>query len=313
MKMKAAHKTTLLAASMVAIMCAAAGTLGYAALQGYEAQNRYSHTVTERTRNFNDAKISFAALFERPLAQADLRPVIQDINDPHVLGVYDDVLYVASWRDKKVYRIDLKTNQKRLLTDELDTIRGIAATKDGRLLATVFNENRVVSIEIKTGKIKTLATDLQGPSGIVPSRDGDFYVVTQNGGSLVKLKLDGTYSQVAEGLSEPVGVIADNDNIVTVTQAGDASQAITVIADNGKKSVPIKDIPKAGSLLRDDERNTIITAQINGKGILIAWPRGREAKPLLQSEVPALAGLASDGKALFTASPDRNEVYRIEL
>lgn len=311
--MKTVHKNVFLAGAMVTVMCAAAGLLGYVALKGYDAQNRYRNTPTKETRNFQNAKVSFAVLQDRPLAQADLRPVITDIADPHVLSVYDDVLYVASWQEKKLYRIDLKTNQRKLLTDELDSIRGIAATKDGRLLATVFNENRVVSIDIKTGKVKTLATDLEGPSGIVPARDGAFYVLSQTSGKMVKLKLDGTYEGVADGLQEPVGVLADNDNVVTVTQSADPAQAITVIADNGKKTVPIRDIPKAEAILRDDERNTLITAQINGKGVLIAWPRGKEAKPLLLSELPALAGLATDGKALFTASPERNEVYRIEL
>ncbi len=297
---------------MITIIVAAAGLFSYVGFAAQRAAREY-RAAPEEARNFHDARLRVTSVVDKQLSAADLKPYLETIEDPHVVGAFDNALYVASWKNKKLFRIDVTTNQKRLLADELDQVAGVAPAKDKHLVATLHGENRIVVVDVRSGKVTPLARDIGGPSGITPARDGNYYVAAQEDGTVLKLQPDGKTSVVARDLPQPVGLISDNDNIITVTLKGDPARSVTVIADNGKQSVPVPGLTGAAGIFRDDERNTLLTAQVNGRGALIAWPRGRQATPILVSDSPELSGPVSDGRGVYVAAPERNLVYRIEL
>ncbi len=262
------------------------------------------------------ARISFAKLAAAPLDPKKIETVGKDIPEPHGLGVFDGVLYASSWGDKQLYRIDLATGQRKSLADELPGLHDMVIDQEGGIVAPDFKAGRVVRVERNSGKVSKLAEGLKGPNGIATARTGGYYVTEANGGRVVRVLPDGQVQTVKDKLSEPAGILSDNDNILLVAQYADTNNAVIQISDNGTTTTVARGLANAESLLRDEERNVIIGHQVNGKAALSIFPRNQAVRPLLTTDLPGpMVGPVTDGKYLYfeSAAPGQTQVYRIAL
>lgn len=262
------------------------------------------------------AKLSFANLIDTPLDPKKIETVAKDVSEPHGLAVFDGVLYASSWGDKQLYRIDLASGQRKSLADELPGVHDMVQDPEGRIIAADYKAGRVVRIERMSGKANTLAEGLKGPNGIARARAGGYFVTEAGGGRVVRLSPEGRVQTVKDKLSEPAGILSNNDNILLVAQYADTNNAVIQILDNGTTSTVVRGLANAETLLRDDENNVIIGHQVNGKAALSIFPRGQEVRPLLVTDLPGpMVGPVTDGKYLYfeSAAPGQTQVYRIAL
>lgn len=266
--------------------------------------------------NFGSVAVSFSKLAQAPLRAEDIETVVTGIPEPHGLAVLDGALFSSGWSENRLYRLNLQTKERTLVTDELEGAHDFATDDDGNLVTPLYKAGRVVRINPRDGRISTLVEGLGGPNGIARARDGGFYVTEATAGRVVKLSDSGELRVVAEGLKEPAGVIADSDNILLVAQYADAQNSVVQIADNGTVTVAVTGITNAESLLRDNERNLIIGHSYQGKAAMSIVPRGQAPRLLLATGFPLpMVGPVTDNQYLYfeSAAAGQSAIYRIKL
>lgn len=260
-------------------------------------------------------KLSFAALRTESLNPSQIEPFLTGIDGLHGLGFNNGTLYVSSWEEQKLYKVDVATKQRKLLADELDGVHDMVFPGDGTLVTPLFNDGRVVRVNTTTGQVKTLAKGLEGPNGIARARDGGFYISNAKGGTVTKLNKDGATTTIAKDLKEPAGIISDTDNILYIAQFADPSQSVIQLLDNGQIRPLVGGLTNAETLLRDDERNVIIGHVVDGKAAMSFFPRGgTEARTILVTNLPGpMVGPVTDGTYLYFESAGDSTVYRVPL
>jgi hypothetical protein len=257
-------------------------------------------------------QLSFAKLVGARLNAGDVSPYVTGIDGVHGLGAFQ-TLFVSSWSERKIYRVDLDTGQKKPLADELGGAHDMIQDGDGSLVTPLYGEDRLVRINTKTGQVTQIAAGLAGPNGIAKARDGGYYVSNAKAGTVVKISRDGKQTrQVATGLKEPAGVLADNDNVLVVAQFADPSNAVIQVKDNGQVQTLASGLEHAESLVRDDERNIIIGHTVAGKAAMSLLPRGKPIQLLLSTNLPGpMVGPVTEGRYLYFESAGGSTVYRI--
>lgn len=260
-------------------------------------------------------KFSFGQLKTAQLDPATVEPFVTGIDGLHGVGFFNGTLYVSSWTEQKVYKIDVKNGHRKLLADELDGAHDMVFDRDGSLVTPLFNENRVVRINTKTGQVKTVANGFDGPNGIARARDGGFYISSAKSGILSKINPDGGVFTVVGNLKEPAGIISDTDNILYVAQFADPSNSVVQVFDNGQVRPLVGGLTNAETLLRDDERNVIIGDVIGGRAAMSYFPRGgTAARTILTTNLPgSMVGPVTDGTYLYFETAGGNTVYRVPL
>lgn len=260
---------------------------------------------------------SFTRLVGQTLDPATAEPYVQNIPGVHGLGLFDNTLYVSSWKDRAVYKVDLATGQRKRLADELDGAHDMALDDDGKLVTPLYGEDRVVKIDPKTGRVSELAREaLSGPNGIAKARGGGFYVTNAKSGTVVKISSDGQQvDTIATGLKEPAGIISDPDNILYVAQYADPVNSVIQVFDNGQIRPLITGLTNAETLLRDEERNLIVGHVVDGHAALSLFKRGgTTTQLLLQTDYPGpMVGPVTDEQYLYFESAGQSTVYRIAL
>lgn len=267
---------------------------------------------------FTTITYSFSKLAGQPLNPARIESFAKDIPGTHGLGIFEGILYAASWDEQKIFQIDLVNGERKVLADELDGVHDMALDAGGKhLVVPVFREGRVVTIDRQSGQVKQLAAGLDGPNGIARARDGGFFVSNAGAGTIVKLAADGREERVvARDLREPAGIVADNDNVLLVAQYADPQNSVVQIADNGSVTPVIRGLTNAETILRDDERNVIVGHTLGGKAAFSLLPRGQGVQPLLTTTLPGpMVGPVTDGRFLYfeSAAAGQSVVYRIPL
>lgn len=318
-KKKTTHRALLFGLTLALI----AGAAGLFLLIGLQTSKVAKDELTKLnptptpTAGFPNTKFSFAGLVGRTLDPATIEPYLKNTPGVHGLGVFDNALYVSSWSDRAVYKVDLATGQRKRLADELDGAHDMVLDGDGKIVTPLFNEDRVVRIDPKNGRVSELTDEgLSGPNGIAKARDGGFYVSNAKSGTVVKISSDGgQVDTVASGLKEPAGIVSDTDNILYVAQYGDPVNSVIQILDNGQVRPLITGLTNAETLLRDDERNLIVGHVANGRTALSLFKRGgTTVQPLLTTGNPGpMVGPATDRKYLYFESAGQSTVYRIPL
>lgn len=310
------NKKIWLSLAMVAVIAIGAGLF---ALIGVNA----SRLATQELEKYEPSpsptmaaqKLSFAALRTQSLNPGQIEPFVTGIDGVHGLGFNNGTLYVSSWSERKLYKVDVASKQRKLLADELDGAHDMVFPGDGTLVTPLFNDGRVVRVNTTTGQVKTLAKGLDGPNGIARARDGGFYISNAKGGTVTKLNQDGALTTVAQGLREPAGIISDTDNILYIAQFADTAQSVIQLLDNGQIRPLVGGLTNAETLLRDDERNVIIGHVVDGKAAMSFFPRGgTEARTILVTSLPGpMVGPVTDGKYLYFESAGDDTVYRVPL
>ncbi len=321
MKLPGKPKTThrvLLFLLTVALIAGAAGLFLLIGIQTSQVAKRELTKLSPTpspTTGFLNAPFSFENLAGKTLDPADTEAFVKGIPGVHGLGAFDGSLYVSSWADRAIYKIDLATGQRRQLADELNGAHDMVLD-NGQIVTPLYNENRVVKVDPKTGRVSELARGFSGPNGIAKARDGGFYISNAKGGTVVKVSKDGKgVRTIASGLKEPAGIISDPDNILYVAQYADPVNSVVQIFDNGEIRPLVSGLTGAESLLRDDRRNLIIGHVQDGHAALSFFKRGgTAAQPLLLTGNPGpMVGPVTDKKYLYFESAGGSTVYRIRL
>lgn len=258
--------------------------------------------------------VSFAKLIDATLDPSTIESYVRDVPEPHGLGLFNGKLYASSWRQQRIYRVDVTDGTRKTLTDEVNGAHDMVLDANGQIVTPLFKENRLVKIDPSSGKVSPFVSGLSGPNGIAKSRDGGFYVTNATSGTVVKISQNGQVKTVVSGLKQPAGILSDSDNILWVAQYDDPENSVIEIQDNGKRTTVVRGLAGAESLLRDDERNVIIGHVIAGRAALSIFPRGKQVKTLLQTSLPGpMVGPVTDGKFLYFESPESGQstVYRI--
>lgn len=260
-------------------------------------------------------RFSFGQLKTEQIDPSKIKPFVTGIGGLHGLGLFNGNLYVSSWAEKKIYKVDIATGQRKLLADELNGAHDMVQDGDGSIVTPLFNENRVVKINSQTGQVKTVATGFDGPNGIAKARSGGYYISNAKSGTVSKINPDGTVHQVAANLKEPAGIISDPDNILYVAQFADPINSVIQVFDNGKVQPLVGGMTNAETLLRDEERNVIVGDVVNGKAAMSYYPRGgTTARTVLVTELPGpMVGPVTDGTYLYFESAGGDTVYRVPL
>lgn len=304
---------------LIGLIAVAAGLfllIGVTTIKVAEHELSRTNRSPNPTTGFHNATFSFGNLAGRTLNPAGISVAAGGISGVHGLGVFDGALYVSSWTDRAVYKIDLATGQQRQLADELNGAHDMALDDTGRIVTPLFGEDRVVRIDPKSGRVSELARGFSGPNGIAKARDGGFYISNAKAGTVVKVSKDGkSIRTIATGLKEPAGIISDPDNILYVAQYGDPVNSVVQVWDNGQVKPLVTGLTGAETLLRDDERNLIIGYVANGRAALSFFKRGGTAvQPLLTTDQPGpMVGPVTDRKYLYFESAGGSTVYRIRL
>lgn len=313
------HPLTLVALLLVAVIAAAMLLFffGQGVLPGTKKAVNKLLPEPAPTASPSPKVAAFAPLRNTPLDPAKIEPFVTGIKEPHGLGVIGNELFVSSWGDKAIYRVNLQTGERRLLADELDGAHDMVESPDGELVTPLFRDGRVVKVRLDDGRVTTLARDLDGPNGIVRARNGGYYVTNAKDGTLVKVDEDGKVSKVADGLREPAGVVVDNDNIIRLAQFDDPPNSVLQIQDNGNRSTLISGLQNAESLAVDYGKNLIIGHTADGKVAFdIFFTRSEAPQRILTTTLPGPAvGPVTDGTYLYfeSAAPGQGTVYRIPL
>lgn len=259
----------------------------------------------------------YKVLYKKTLLMANATPFVEDISQPHGLGLFGDSLYVSSWGDKAIYKVDLASGSKKLLVSNVDGAHDMVMDSDGKLVVPLFHEGRVVRIDPKNGKVSELASGFDGPNGITHARDSGYYVTDASAGTLSKVSDDGHVKVLARNLKEPAGVVVDNDNIIRVAQFADSADPVIQIQDNGTTRPLVKNLTNAESLAVDGAKNLIISHVVGGKlAFSVFFARATDPQPVLQTDLPGPGvGPVTDGKYLYfeSTASGQSAVYRIPL
>ena len=259
----------------------------------------------------------FAPLRGKVLTQQQAEPFVTGVREPHGLGIADGELFVSSWEDQAIYRVNLQTGERTLVTDGVDGAHDMVIGPDGKLVVPLFKDGRVVKIDRKDGRVETLTDALSGPNGITRARSGGYYVTDAKDGRLVKVEENGDVRQIADGLREPAGVVVDNDNIIRLAQYADPINSVIQIQDNGNKTTLVKGLQQAESLAVDYGKNLIIGHTDGGRVAFdIFFTRAEAPQRFLTTTLPGPAvGPVTDGTYLYfeSAAPGQDTVYRIPL
>ncbi|HEY8109018.1 MAG TPA: hypothetical protein VIF43_03350 [Patescibacteria group bacterium] len=312
--MAISRKSRVLLAGLMTVLIAAGAVLFF--VIGTTATKVVEDSAPEPTSTPRPLEIFFGDLTANSLDAADLRRVA-DFEQPHGIGVFDGTLYVSDWGEDKIYAVDPNTGDKRLLADELGGAHDMVLDDEGWIVTPLYKEGRVVRVDRKSGAVEELASGFAGPNGIARARSGYYYVSNAKDGTVVKLSPDGKRKlTVARGLKEPAGIVVDNDNIVRVAQYADPRNPVVQIFDNGKRSVVVRNLAAAESLLYDERKNLLIGHGDSGRGTVTMFTgRGGLVRVLTTSLPVPLVGPVTDGKYLYlqSAAPGQTGVYRIKL
>lgn len=317
-KTKRKSRKRLLLLSLMALLIIAAAGIFFAvgAVLTPTIQKETAKLGPSPTPSADTAKLSFAKLIGAPLNPLNLTPFVRDIPQPHGLGLFGGNLFVSSWGENKLFRVDLTTGEKRLLADEVSGAHDMTTDQRDRIVTPLYKANRVVRINQKSGQVTPLAAGLGGPSGIVKSRDGAYYVTNTKAGTVVKINEIGQVRIIAGGLKEPSGIVVDNDNIIRVGQYADPENSVIQVFDNGKVSTVVHGLTHVETLIYDDHKNLLISHSIGGKGALSLFSARGELHQVLLTDLPApLVGPVTDGKYFYleSAAADQTTIYRIAL
>jgi hypothetical protein len=260
---------------------------------------------------------AFAPLRNTALDPTKIEPFVTGIKEPHGLGIIGNELFVSSWGDRAIYRVNLQTKERRLLADELDGAHDMVQGPDGDLVTPLFKDGRVVKIKLEDGRVTTLARGLDGPNGITRARTGGYYVTNANDGTMVRIEEDGKVHELASGLKEPAGIIVDNDNIIRLAQFDAPNEAVLQIQDNGHRTTLASGLTDAESLAVDAGKNLIIGHTDAGQiAFDVFFTRSETPKRILQTTLPGPAvGPVTDGTYLYfeSAAAGQSTIYRIPL
>jgi hypothetical protein len=259
----------------------------------------------------------FAPLRAADLDPAKIQPFVTGLKEPHGLGIVGNELFVSSWGDRAIYRVNLESGERKLLADELDGAHDMVQSPDGELVVPLFRDGRVVKIRLDDGRVSTLARGLDGPNGITRARTGGYYVTNATGGTLVKIDDDGKVHELASSLKEPAGIVVDNDNIIRLAQFSDPANALIQIQDNGHRATLGSGLTDAESLVVDAGKNLIIGHTDGGKiAFDVYFTRSEAPRRILTTTLPGPAvGPVTDGTYLYfeSAAPGQSTVYRVPL
>src|SRR5688500_17804013 len=129
------NRAVLMALMLLLILCAAGLFFAIGSLVSPQAEKELSKLLaTPKPSPTLRPGISFAGLFNRQLSPQTIETFVTDIDEPHGLGVFDNILYVSSWADQTIYKVDIATGQKRVLTDGVDAAHDMAMSPDGDLV-----------------------------------------------------------------------------------------------------------------------------------------------------------------------------------
>ena len=199
-----------------------AGAAGLFLLVGLEADKTAKRELERLnpppspTSGFLNAKLSFENLAGKTLDPAEIQAYVKGISGVHGLGVFDGSLYVSSWTDKAIYKVDLSNNQRRQLADELNGAHDMVLDDDGKIVTPLYSDDRVVKVDPQTGRVSQFAVGFFGPNGIAKARDGGFYISNAKGGTVVKVSKDGKEIRtIAGGLNNPIAETDSNDFTVS--------------------------------------------------------------------------------------------------
>lgn len=167
------------------------------------------------------------------------------------LAAIGDEIFAGDYAGGCIHVVEAKTGKERRQI-ACEGVRGLAATKDGRLLAACL-PNSVLSIDPKTGAAKTVlsaADGLSAPYGVAVDADGAIYVSDLGESQQVKKFKDGrlVYAIGKKGgrgplgridfdaLGYPFGIAVDSKGALLVTEAAPPKIVRILDAATGKET-----------------------------------------------------------------------------
>lgn len=165
-----------------------------------------------------------------------------------------------------------------VLADVGESLAGLAATRDGSILAAAFGANRVW-IVTPLGAASVLAEGIPGANGIAVTRKGRIFVSASSAGTIDEITT-GTPVTRASGLSYPNGLAIGRDHQLYVAETGAARVSrLRILADGtlGAAEVWGTGLTVADGLAFDRAGNLLVA----GFDTLFVVPRtGGAAQPL---------------------------------
>ena len=179
--------------------------------------------------------------------------ILNGLDRPAYLALTATHLYWTEHTGDVVMRSDLDGNDPQVLaqTPEVDQAFGVAVQRTTLFWVNGGGGGGIQQLSIGfSGPPTEIFGSLSLPEGLW-LHDGDLYVAEENGGTVYRWPPGGPAEIVADGLSDPVGVAADDDYVYITDQA--AGQLLRVAQPSGDAEVIHEDDDQNGGVAVTDD------------------------------------------------------------
>lgn len=170
-------------------------------------------------------------------------------------------------------------NVGTLITDSSKNFEAINWLDDGRIYVADYNNGRLYRVYID-GRVETIVTGFGNIAGGGVDQKGNFYFSGISNGTVNLLNDDGTFTQVASGFNQPVGILpGETEDEIIVAAYGSSSVskvtistgAVEVIASGQGISGPDGIVFNAsGEILVSNFNNNLIH-KIDSANVVSLW------------------------------------------